>query len=161
MTPYGAPSPYAYIIPVPNDTVGLIIGKSGETIRRLQNESGAKIQVAKVPIKDKNIRNVFVEAEHEKYVAAKEAIDKIINDHKRANDPQIYIGEANPFGEPVLSVRISDKYVGLVIGKQGETLKGIAMASDTKIYMPQKNPGEATIQEVANSKPSDLLIRVV
>lgn len=35
MTPYGAPSPYAYIIPVPNDTVGLIIGKSGETIRRL------------------------------------------------------------------------------------------------------------------------------
>ena len=60
-----------------------------------------------------------------------------------------------------MSVRISDKYVGLVIGKQGETLKGIAMASDTKIYMPQKNPGDATIQEVANSKPSDLLTRIV
>lgn len=43
MTPYGAPSPYAYIIVVPNDAVGLIIGKSGETIRRLQNQSGAKI----------------------------------------------------------------------------------------------------------------------
>ena len=35
MTPYGAPSPYAYIIVVPNDAVGLIIGKSGETIRKL------------------------------------------------------------------------------------------------------------------------------
>jgi len=33
MTPYGPPSPYAYIIPVPNDCVGLIIGKGGETIR--------------------------------------------------------------------------------------------------------------------------------
>lgn len=43
MTPYGAPSSSAYIIPVPNDAVGLIIGKKGETIRRLQNESGAKI----------------------------------------------------------------------------------------------------------------------
>ena len=40
-----------------------------------------------MPIKGKNIRNVFVEAEHEKYIAAKEAIDKIINDHKKANDP--------------------------------------------------------------------------
>jgi len=47
MTPYGPPSPYAYIIPVPNDCVGLIIGKGGETIRQLQVESGAKIQVAK------------------------------------------------------------------------------------------------------------------
>jgi hypothetical protein len=36
MTPYGPPSPYAYIIPVPNDCVGLIIGKGGETIRQLQ-----------------------------------------------------------------------------------------------------------------------------
>jgi hypothetical protein len=26
MTPYGPPSQYAYIIPVPNDIVGLIIG---------------------------------------------------------------------------------------------------------------------------------------
>ena len=36
MTPYGPPSDHAYIIPVPNDIVGLIIGKNGETIRRLQ-----------------------------------------------------------------------------------------------------------------------------
>ena len=35
MTPYGAPSYFAYIIPVPNDIVGLIIGKNGETIRKL------------------------------------------------------------------------------------------------------------------------------
>jgi polyribonucleotide nucleotidyltransferase len=33
----------AYIIPVPNDIVGLIIGKGGDTIRQLQAESGAKI----------------------------------------------------------------------------------------------------------------------
>jgi far upstream element-binding protein len=34
-------------MPVPNDCVGLIIGKGGETIRNLQLQSGAKIQVAK------------------------------------------------------------------------------------------------------------------
>ena len=33
MTPYGPPSTLAYIIPIPNDCVGLIIGKNGETIK--------------------------------------------------------------------------------------------------------------------------------
>lgn len=32
-TPYGPPSEDAYIIPVPKDCVGLVIGKGGETIR--------------------------------------------------------------------------------------------------------------------------------
>jgi hypothetical protein len=35
LTPYGPPSPNALIIPVPNECVGLIIGKGGETIRHL------------------------------------------------------------------------------------------------------------------------------
>jgi hypothetical protein len=35
MTPYGLPSPYAYIMPIPNDAVGLIIGRGGDTVRNL------------------------------------------------------------------------------------------------------------------------------
>ena len=138
MTPYGAPSPYAYIIVVPNDAVGLIIGKSGETIRKLQNQSGAKIQVAKTEIKDTNVRNVFVEASHEKYLLAKEAIEAIISEHRRVNESQIHIGETNPFSNPHRFVKVLDKFVGLVIGKQGDTLKNIAAQTTTKIFMPQK-----------------------
>lgn len=47
MTPYGPPDRNARILPVPNDCVGLIIGKNGETIRRLHRETGCKIQVNK------------------------------------------------------------------------------------------------------------------
>ena len=43
LTPYGPPSPFAQIFPVPNDCVGLIIGKGGDTIRQLQLRSGCKI----------------------------------------------------------------------------------------------------------------------
>jgi len=32
-TPFGPPSDMAYIIPVPEDCVGLVIGKAGETIK--------------------------------------------------------------------------------------------------------------------------------
>lgn len=82
MTPYGPPSPMAYIIPVPNDIVGLIIGKGGDTIRQLQAESGAKIQVAKAEVKDSGVRNVFVEGPDDKYRKAKEMIDDIIRVQK-------------------------------------------------------------------------------
>ena len=71
LTPYGPPSPYAYIVPVPNDCIGLIIGKKGETIKRLQAESGAKIQVAKKEVAETNQRYVFVEGSDDKYNEAK------------------------------------------------------------------------------------------
>mgnify|MGYP001344508346 FL=1 len=81
-------------------------------------------------IKDSNMRNVFVEGSHEKYLIAKEQIDIVITEHRRANDTKIFIGESNPFpGKPTKKVEVSDKYVGLVIGKQSETLKQIAMAT--------------------------------
>ena len=69
-------------------------------------------------IKDSNMRNVFVEGSHEKYLIAKEQIEVVIAEHRRANDTKIFIGEGNPFGlKPNKSVEVADKYVGLVIGK--------------------------------------------
>jgi hypothetical protein len=82
--------------------------------------------VAKTKIKDTNIRNVFVEGEYEKYILAKEAIDAVINQHPRHNQMSIFIGESSPFGTPTRKMQVPDKYVGLVIGKQSETLKSIA-----------------------------------
>ena len=81
LTPYGPPSPQAYVIPVPNECVGLIIGKGGEMIRALQLKSGAKIQVAKCMIPDTNDRNVFVEGPLDKYDMAKQLVDSIVEEH--------------------------------------------------------------------------------
>ena len=67
MTPYGPPSQYAYIHPIPNDLVGYIIGKGGEKIRELQAISGAKIQVARKEIPNTNKRNIFIEGPPDRY----------------------------------------------------------------------------------------------
>ena len=37
-------------------------------------------------------------------------------------------------------MKVQDRYVGLIIGKSGETLKGVAMRTCTKIFVPQKDP---------------------
>lgn len=80
LTPYGPPSQNAYIISVPNECVGLIIGKGGEIIRQLQQESGAKIQVAKKEIQNTGVRNVFIDGPPERYEAAKKMIENIVEE---------------------------------------------------------------------------------
>ena len=89
-------------------------------------ESGAKIQVAKKEIPDSNLRNVFVEGPPDRYQKAKEMIEEIIREHRRASDPQIHVGDHNPFDGPHNPIDVPDKFVGLIIGKNGETLRGIA-----------------------------------
>lgn len=65
---------------MPNECVGLIIGKGGETIRQLQQESGAKIQVAKKEMQNTGVRNVFVDGPSERYELAKKLIENIVNE---------------------------------------------------------------------------------
>ena len=50
--------------------MGLVIGKGGETIKKLQDESGAKkVQVAADSAKGSGVRNVFVEGDKSKLMA--------------------------------------------------------------------------------------------
>lgn len=81
MTPYGAPSPQAYVYAIPKECVGLIIGKGGEMIKHLQQKTGVKISVAKADIPDTNQRNIFIEGNLQKYDIAKTLIDQLIQDH--------------------------------------------------------------------------------
>jgi len=68
---------------VPNECVGLIIGKGGDTIRSLHLKSGARIQVAKKQIPNSNLRNVFIEGSLEKYEKARRMIDEIVEEHRK------------------------------------------------------------------------------
>ena len=91
--------------------MGLIIGKGGETIRFLQQQSGAKVQVAKREIGETGIRNVFVEGTQEKFDHAKRLIQAIIDEHRK-NATQ----KAN---SNLLTVQfpIPNNLTGLIIGK--------------------------------------------
>lgn len=53
-------------------------------------------------------------------------IEEIIREHRRTADPQIHVGDHNPFPGPNTKVKVPDKFVGLIIGKNGENLRGIA-----------------------------------
>lgn len=159
LTPYGPPDKNARIVPVPNDCVGLIIGKNGETIRRLNRESGCKVQIAIKAIPNTEVRNVFIEGPPEKYEIAKKLIEEIVSEQislkernpffqlNLMNNQQINtdpaVGQVNPFPGPHTPLRIPNKMVGLIIGRSGETVKTIHEKTKCFIFIPKESrPGE-------------------
>jgi polyribonucleotide nucleotidyltransferase len=125
LTPYGPPSPQAFIIPVPNECVGLIIGKGGETIRYLQLKSGSKIQVAKKEIPGTSTRNVFIEGSPEKFDNARVLIESIVDEHRKMQENLHLIGEVNPFPGPHASFHIPNAITDIIIGQFGSTIKAL------------------------------------
>jgi len=142
LTPYGPPSPNAYIIPVPNECIGLIIGKGGETIRQLQQESGAKIQVAKKEIPNTNIRNVFVEGAPDRYEHAKRLIEAIVEEHQGA------LGIEHTGNEICVKYPVPNNMVGLLIGRGGENLKKLMAKTHASIHIPKTSEPGSTERAV-------------
>jgi transcription antitermination factor NusA-like protein len=140
-TPYGPPSPDAFIIPVPNDCVGLVIGKGGETIKQLQLQSGAKkVQVAADSAPNTNTRNVFVEGDREAYERVKKMLMEIVEQQQRLKQAQTGMMPNNTMGCRI-EVAVPDNLVGLVIGRGGETIKGINQRSGAVVYIPKECQG--------------------
>lgn len=148
-TPYGLPSSSARIFKVPDDCVGLIIGKGGETIRKLQQESGAKIQVAKKEIAQTGMRNVFIEGAPERYEKARRLIEAILEEHREnmATAPQTHTVE----------YPIPANVVGILLGKGGENLKRLMLRTKASIYVPRG----ATAQRIAQIRGSKAQITQV
>jgi transcription antitermination factor NusA-like protein len=155
MTPYGPPDRNARILPVPNDCVGLIIGKNGETIRKLHRETGCKIQIAKKEIHNTDLRNVFIEGPPEKYEVAKRMIEEIIAEQIFLKQNFSHLGEVNPFPGPHTPLRIPNKMVGLIIGKNGETVRNIHQKTGCFIFIPKESKQGEDFRELELSGPTD------
>ena len=142
-TPYGPPSPDAFIIPVPNDCVGLVIGKGGETIKHLQTESGAKkVQVAADSAPGSNVRNVFVEGDRESYERVKRMLHEVVEQQQKLKQAMTGVSTNNQMGLRT-EVQVPDNLVGLIIGRGGETIKGINLRSGAVVFIPKEcEPGK-------------------
>ena len=138
-TPYGPPSAEAFVIRVPNDCVGLVIGKKGETIRQLQIESGAKkVQVATDSSREAGFRNLFVEGDREAYEIVQQMVNDIVEQQRRLKQATDY-NQGNKEEVPV-----PNDLVGLVIGRGGETVKSINQRTGAVVFIPKEcEPGKS------------------
>ena len=133
---------------VPNRTVGLIIGRGGETIRDLQERSGCHVNILSEDKTVSGLRPVNLIGTREQGNMAKELILEIVDSDSRG---QAQMG-GMPAGRPVMtntgrsdaigerindSIMVPSGAVGMIIGKGGETIKEMQNSTGCKINVSQ------------------------
>ncbi|GER56120.1 KH domain-containing protein [Striga asiatica] len=151
---YGYPGP-SKKIEVPNGRVGVIIGKGGETIKYLQTQSGAKIQVTRDVDADPNAptRAVEITGTQDQIAKAEKLINDILSEADTGGSGMISrrLGGQSAGADPFVMMVPNNK-VGLVIGKGGETIKNMQARTGARIQViplhlpPGDTSKERTVQ---------------
>ncbi|RXG73035.1 Far upstream element-binding protein 3 [Armadillidium vulgare] len=143
-------------LPVPDKMVGLIIGRGGEQITRLQRESGAKIQMAQDSCGMPD-RICTISGPRDAINRAKEMIYDIVSRGEappmkgprggnNIGPPGIDMGSGGGGGGgggggiSTVEISIPGPKVGLIIGKGGETIKQLQEKSGAKMVIIQDGP---------------------
>ncbi|XP_031248745.1 far upstream element-binding protein 2-like isoform X2 [Pistacia vera] len=134
-------------IEVPNNKVGVLIGKAGDTIRYLQYNSGAKIQITRDAEADpySTTRPVEIVGTLSNINKAEKLISAVIAEADAGGSPSLVArglatAQAAGIGEQV-EIKVPNEKVGLIIGRGGETIKGLQTRSGARIQLiPQHLP---------------------
>ncbi|KAK5120283.1 hypothetical protein LTR85_006489 [Meristemomyces frigidus] len=168
-------------IRVKSALVGLIIGRNGENLRRIEQESGARVQFIQakdshVPERQATISGPLRAREH-----AKTQIFSIIEENggqnvsqekgaytagmpgrAKVNLPALREGEAST------QVMVPDKTVGLIIGRGGETIKDLQERSGCHVNIVGENksvnglrPVNLIGSERATATAKELILEIV
>ncbi|MCD7447849.1 hypothetical protein HAX54_035780 [Datura stramonium] len=138
-------------IEIPNGRVGVIIGKGGETIKYLQLQSGAKIQVTRDMDADPNSPNRAVElmGTPDQIAKAEQLINEVLSEADSGGSGLVsrrLPGQQS--GGEQFSMKVPNNKVGLVIGKGGETIKNMQARTGARIQViPLHLPPGDTSQE--------------
>eukprot|EP00897_Mesotaenium_endlicherianum_P004129 jgi/Mesen1/3744/ME000204S03008 len=126
-------------IEVPNSKVGLVIGKSGETIKYLQQQSGARIQVTRDADTDPHAphRPIELMGTPDQISRAEQLIQEVIAEAQAGGSGALVARGFGGLGPPgdQLQIRVPNNKVGLIIGRGGETIKNLQNRSGARIQV--------------------------
>uniref|UniRef100_A0A2P2LSD3 Uncharacterized protein MANES_16G078700 n=1 Tax=Rhizophora mucronata TaxID=61149 RepID=A0A2P2LSD3_RHIMU len=124
-------------IDIPNGRVGVIIGKGGETIKYLQLQSGAKIQVTRDMDADPNspTRSVELMGTPEQISKAEQLINEVLVEADAGGSGTVSRKFTGQGGSEHYVMRVPNNKVGLVIGKGGETIKNMQARTGARIQV--------------------------
>lgn len=128
-------------IPIESSLVGLIIGRQGENLRRVESETGCRVQFITGPDETGPYRECKITGPRSRRADAKAEINRIINDSGMAGNargglnqppqdgpPQAGRSSHQPAlrdGEDSMQIMVPDRTVGLIIGRGGETIRDL------------------------------------
>ena len=129
-------------LPVPNMSVGLVIGRGGATIKMIQDRTGTHIQIPKGPdADDATKRTINISGPSLRSVEdAKAEILAIVNQDNSSRDRSSGPGPSGgAYGAPpgaAVTIQVPNDKVGLIIGRAGATIHDIQNRTSTHIQIP-------------------------
>ncbi|PFH60305.1 hypothetical protein XA68_11151 [Ophiocordyceps unilateralis] len=159
-------------IMVPDRTVGLIIGRGGETIRDLQERSGCHINIVGESKSVNGLRPVNLIGTVEAATRAKDFIMEIVDSDTRGDGPAVKKApaagraEAPPRdmgggGQDKANdvIYVPSDAVGMIIGKGGETIRDMQNSTGCKINVAQSSGSGEVQREIGLIGTRDSIIR--
>ncbi|XP_042494352.1 far upstream element-binding protein 2-like [Macadamia integrifolia] len=139
-------------VEIPNGKVGVIIGKGGDTIKYLQLQSGARIQVTKDTEADPyaQTRNVELTGTAEQISRAEQLIKDVLAETDTGGSGPSATRGSYPMqqGGEQVTMKVPNDKVALIIGKGGETIKNMQSRSGARIQIIPLHlpPGDTSIE---------------
>ncbi|KHG02018.1 Far upstream element-binding 3 [Gossypium arboreum] len=129
-------------IEVPNAKVGVLIGKAGDTIRYLQYNSGAKIQITRDADADRDAptRPVEIIGTLNSIIKAEKLINTVIAEVADAGGSPSLVARGLATTQAAgdadhIEMQVPNEKVGLIIGRGGETIRGVQIRSGARIQL--------------------------
>ncbi|CAG8532298.1 17201_t:CDS:10 [Acaulospora colombiana] len=134
---------------VPNAVVGLVIGRGGENLKRIEKQTGARIQFSQDQPPDVVERRVTITGTPEDVKSAKGMVQQLVEDAINGNSTSRR--DSQGFSRSI-TIHIPSSKVGVVIGRGGETIRDLQDRSGARINVtpdsaasPQSNDRPVTL----------------
>lgn len=162
--------------------VGLIIGRQGENLRRIEGETGCRVQFLGSPDGNSSMRQCKISGPRAQRSEVKTAIDRIIRDTGVQSGrggppgggppdrPKDHRGGAAALkeGEDHVQIMVPDPTVGLIIGRGGETIRDLQERSGCHINIVGETKSMNGLRPVnligtveAAQRAKDLIMEIV
>jgi far upstream element-binding protein len=147
------PNDNSEVILIDSSLVGLVIGRQGESLRRIEQESGTRIQFINGPEAGPQ-RQCRITGQPSARISAKREINRIIEENggnparetgRNSRQPAgagKMVGQQQPAlreGEQSSQIMVPDRTVGLIIGRGGETIRDLQERSGCHVNIVGEN----------------------
>lgn len=138
------------MILIDSSLVGLVIGRQGESLRRIEQESQTRIQFINGPEAGPQ-RQCRITGNPGARISAKREINRIIEENggnparetgRNARPSAKAVGQQQPAlrdGEQSSQIMVPDRTVGLIIGRGGETIRDLQERSGCHVNIVGEN----------------------
>uniref|UniRef100_A0A6G1S893 Far upstream element-binding protein 1 n=1 Tax=Aceria tosichella TaxID=561515 RepID=A0A6G1S893_9ACAR len=117
---------------IPHAVIGLVIGKGGENIKRIQNESGATVRVDPNTVDERGNKLCTITGTKMAVEEARLQVENVIENAATIKRPRMQPVESSADS---FRMKIPASRTGAIIGKGGETIKSIKQQSGCDIEL--------------------------